>query len=143
MSAVLKLSEITEGYVQTLPQATAHSWDTDPKHLGFNLARYKFVAKMLQGYEKVLEVGCSDGFASPIVAQSVGKLTAVDNDPSFIKVARTHASKSWNIDYRLHDITDEPLKGFDAAYSMDVIEHTTSPLRFMESLAQCAPVCVV
>ena len=47
---------------------TSHAWRDDPKRLGFTLARYKFVAKMLAGYEQVLEVGCGDGFASVVVA---------------------------------------------------------------------------
>ena len=50
----------------------------DPKRLTFTLARYKFVAKMLAGYGHVLEVGCGDGFATRIVVQDVGALTAVD-----------------------------------------------------------------
>ncbi len=35
-----------------------HIYRTDPKHLGFILARYKFCAKMLYDKEDVLEIGC-------------------------------------------------------------------------------------
>ena len=33
----------------------AESFEHDPRHLGFTLARYKFVAKMLHGKKRVLE----------------------------------------------------------------------------------------
>src|SRR5687767_3493547 len=59
---------------------TSHSLLTDPKHMCFVLSRYKFCAKMLEGKEKVMEVGTGDGFGLPIVAQAVGHLYAVDWD---------------------------------------------------------------
>lgn len=50
------------------------SWSVmhDPKHLAFVLSRYKFVAKILEGKEYVLEVGCGDAFGIPIVANTGG-----------------------------------------------------------------------
>lgn len=103
---------------------TAWAWYDDPKRLTFTLARYKFVAKMLAGAGSVLEVGCSDGFASRIVAQDVKSLTAVDFDPEFIDDARARNSDRWPIEFRLHDLTTGPVQGeFDAAYALDVLEH--------------------
>ena len=46
-------------------------WRRDPKHLCFLLARYKFVAKMLEGRHKVVEIGVGDAIGVPIVAQEV------------------------------------------------------------------------
>ncbi len=51
---------------------------TDPKHLGFIIARHKFVAKMLEGLGNVLEVGCQEGLGSVIVAQGACHLVAID-----------------------------------------------------------------
>jgi len=34
-----------------------HTWNADPKKLGIMMSRYKFVAKMFDGFESVLEVG--------------------------------------------------------------------------------------
>jgi protein-L-isoaspartate O-methyltransferase len=59
----------------------------DPKRLAFMMARYKFVAKMLDGLSHVLEVGCGDGFGTRVVAQAVQKVTAIDFDPEFIEDA--------------------------------------------------------
>ena len=53
---------------------TSYNLIRDPKHNLFVLARYKFCAKMLEGKEFVVEVGCGDGFGIPIMAQAVKRL---------------------------------------------------------------------
>src|SRR6476620_9152065 len=57
---------------------TNFDWHSDPRRLLFRLARYKFVAKMLSGRQKVLELGCGDAFAAPIILQEVDDLTVSD-----------------------------------------------------------------
>ncbi len=100
------------------------TWDTDPKRLAFVLSRYKFVAKMLSGLPRVLEVGCADAWGSRIVVQEVGRLTAIDFDPVFIEDARARMDERWGLDLAVHDILQGPVAGsFDGAYSLDVLEH--------------------
>ncbi len=99
-------------------------WYDDPKRLAFTLSRYKFVSKMLGGLERVLEVGCGDGFGSRIVAQAVGHLTAVDIDPELLESAVSIASDRYRIEFRRHDMLKGPVDGsFLGLYSMDVVEH--------------------
>lgn len=99
-------------------------WYDDPKRLAFTLSRYKFVSKMLAGLDHVLEVGCGDGFGSRIVAQSVGRLTAVDFDPELLESAVSIASDRYPIEFRRHDMLKGPVEGsFSGLYSMDVLEH--------------------
>jgi len=99
-------------------------WHDDPKRLVFLLSRYKFVAKMLSGKKNVLEIGCADGFGSRLVVQEVGKLTMVDFDPAFIQDARDNMDPQWKYDCILLDPTETAIPGqYDAAYSLDVIEH--------------------
>ncbi|HEX4411535.1 MAG TPA: class I SAM-dependent methyltransferase [Xanthobacteraceae bacterium] len=106
---------------------TGWAWYDDPRHLLFTLSRYKFVAKMLSGSERVLEVGCSDAFATRLVAQEVKQVVAIDFDPEFIADAKERATDRWPIDLRLHDILKAPVQDrFDAAYSMDVLEHISA-----------------
>ena len=103
---------------------TSESWRRDPKHLVFSLSRYKFVAQMLAGRERVLEVGCGDAFGSRIVRQQVKSLTAVDFDPLFIKDAEERRSPPWTFELFVHDMRDGPVPGFyDAIYALDVLEH--------------------
>jgi len=104
---------------------SSQTYHDDPKRLGFTLARYKFAAKMLQGCPRVLEIGCGDGFATRIVAQHVGHVTAVDWDATFIAdaTARQHPA---NVEFRVHDMAQCRLSGrFDGAYALDVLEHIT------------------
>ena len=58
---------------ESLGLRSSQSWHDDPKHLLFRLARYKFVAKMLAGRERVLEVGCGDAFGTRIVQAEVNR----------------------------------------------------------------------
>lgn len=102
-------------------------WRTDPKLLGFTLARHKFVAKMVAGNRRVLEVGCGDAFASRIVQPEVDELHSIDFDPIFISNAESRKESGWPVTYAVHDILkDGPYRNgglFDAAFSLDVIEH--------------------
>jgi SAM-dependent methyltransferase len=101
-------------------------WRDDPRGLLFILARYKFVAKMLAGKRRVLEVGCADAFGTRVVQQEVGAVTASDFDPVFIADARARMeAEGWACDTVVHDILTGPVPpgGFDAAYSLDVFEH--------------------
>ena len=61
-----------------LGMRTSMAYESDPVRLVFTLSRYKFVAKMFDGFDSVLEVGAGDGFKSPIVQQFCKKLTISD-----------------------------------------------------------------
>lgn len=99
-------------------------WHDDPRRLGFVLARYKFVAKMLSGKQRALEVGCGDAFGTRIVLQEVPKVCAVDFDPFFVRDVRARMCPAWKFDCLEHDMLSGPVPGdFDAAYSLDVLEH--------------------
>jgi len=100
------------------------SWNQDPKRTLFTLARYKFVARMLSGRERVLEVGCADAFGTRIVQQAVSKVTAVDFDPIFIADVNERMNPHWPFEAFVHDMLADSVPGkFDAAYALDVLEH--------------------
>jgi len=101
-------------------------WHEDPRRLVFTLARYKFVSKMLSGRRNVLEIGCGDAFCSRVVKQEVERLTVTDYDPLFIEDARSRMQPPWVYEAKVHDILEGPVEGqFDAAYSLDVMEHVS------------------
>ena len=87
--------ELMKKYPERMGLMSGWSWYDDPKRLVFFLSRYKFVAKMLAGFDHVLEVGCGDGFGTRIVVQAVGRLTAVDFDPEFVGSAKDIMSPRW------------------------------------------------
>ena len=104
---------------------TSYSLLDDPKHMGFVLARYKFCAKMFDGMDRVIEVGCGDAFGTPIVAQHVKEILAIEPDARHIEGNKRRLAKIKKIDFRQGTIQDLKLAkaSFDAAYSIDVIEH--------------------
>ena len=114
-------------------------WHDDPRRLLFILARYKFVAKIVSGKQRVLEIGCGDAFGTRIVLQEVGAVCAIDFDPVFVKDVNERMEERWKFDCRVHDILSGPVDGpFDAAYSLDVIEHIpkADEQRFMSNIAR-------
>jgi len=121
----------------TLGLMSNQVWHDDPRRLAFVLARYKFVSKMLSGMSRVLEVGCADAFATRIVAQEVGHVTAVDFDSVFIDDVKARMDRRWPIDARVHDMLQGPVDCvFDAAYAVDVLEHIPPDKedRFLENI---------
>jgi len=100
------------------------TWHLDPKRLGIVLARYKFVAKMLSGKQRVLEVGVGDGWASRVVKQEVGTLVGIDIDPVFVSDAMAAMEDPWTFECQVHDMLAGPIAPlFEAAYALDVLEH--------------------
>ena len=125
--------------LETMGLMSSQAWYDDPKRLGFTLARYKFVAKMLSGSGHVLEVGCADAFGTRVVVQEVAKLTAVDFDPLFVDDANARMDERWRFECRVHDMLAGPVQGsFDGTYALDVLEHIPSSEedRFLRNMAQ-------
>lgn len=98
---------------------------TDPKRFGFILARHKFVAKMLQGMDRVLEVGCQEGIGTMLIGQAVGHVVATDFYRPHIESCQARlAPVLRNATFKGWDILDGPVPGgFDGAFSLDVLEH--------------------
>lgn len=114
------------------------SWETDPKHFAFVLARYHFVARMLTGYGRVLEVGCGEGTGAQIVKQVVKEYHGIDLDGKLLpKGSEWHKA----------DITEvtfwPPIEGgiwncWDAVFALDVLEHIlpAQQHKFFEHICQ-------
>ena len=103
---------------------SSQAWQDDPKRLAFTLSRYKFVAKMFSGMNRVLEVGCADAFGTRVVKQEVQELTATDFDPIFIENAIECMDPKWPFTATVHDMMGGPMPSlYDGAYALDVIEH--------------------
>ncbi|MFC1532309.1 class I SAM-dependent methyltransferase [Thermodesulfobacteriota bacterium] len=120
---------------------TSHIWRTDPRHLCFLLSRYKFCAKMLEGKKRVLEIGCGDALGIPVVKQTVEMIHAIDFEPLVVKDAENRFNNEGidGVTFSVHDITERPTeKKFDAAYSLDVIEHISPEKENLFMLNSCA-----
>lgn len=119
---------------------TSFSFTNDPKHVAFVLARYKFVAKMLEGKKHVMEVGSGDGIGLPLVAQAVGHVSCVDWDERHIaSIARRLLKYCPNVDVNHHNMNERPFPAkVDAIYTIDVIEHLdpSKEKQFVENLLE-------
>ncbi|MDO8794115.1 MAG: class I SAM-dependent methyltransferase [Vicinamibacterales bacterium] len=124
----------------TLGPWTSYSLVHDPKHMAFVLARYKFVAKMLDGKQNVFEVGSGDGFGLPLVAQHVGRVSCIDWDARLLEGNKRRLAHLTNVDYLLMDLNKEqPKVKADAVYSIDVLEHIepAQEAQFVENMVRC------
>lgn len=100
------------------------SWNCDPKRTLFTLSRYKFVAKMFSGRERVLEIGCADAFGTRIVQQEVKHVVAIDFDRVFIEDIQNRINPHWPLTAFVHDMLAGPVRdNFDGVYCLDVLEH--------------------
>ena len=129
---------------------TSYSLLHDARHLGFVLARYKFPAKMFEGMDRVIEVGCGDAFGTPVVAQHVKQVLAVEPDARHIEGNSKRLAKIKNIEFLCGAIQDLnlPERSLCGAYSIDVIEHLDAHLNdpFVESQARILKkdgVCII
>jgi len=78
----------------------------DPIHAAFSMARYVHVARWLTGFNRVVEIGCGNGFYGGIVRQFVNHLVQTDIE-------------NWNpTNGRLRSTVK-----YDAAFALDVLEH--------------------
>lgn len=138
-------------FIKSIPMGswTSFSLLNDPIHMSFVLSRYKFCARMLAGKKNVLEIGCGDAPGTPIVAQFVGRVYAVDTDARLIQSNKDRLSQIKNIDFDILNICEEaPKEKFDAVYSIDVIEHLDRHLNkpFMENSVRALTqdgVCII
>ena len=98
-----------------------------PRHLVFVFSRYKFAAKLLSSKKeaRVLELGCGEGIGALLLAEEGHRVVGVDFDEDAISYAKKEIEKHEHlrVSYFSGDILQMDLGLFDAAVSLDVIEH--------------------
>jgi 2-polyprenyl-3-methyl-5-hydroxy-6-metoxy-1,4-benzoquinol methylase len=112
-------------------------WREDPKSVFIKLSRYKFVSKLVQGKESVLEIGCGDGWASSLVKKEVGNLVLSDMDAIWADSILNLYGKE--VMFHQIDFSNNWAgETYDAVYALDVLEHINpkdSP-RFCSNVAR-------
>jgi hypothetical protein len=94
-----------------------------PRNLLFTLSRYKFVSKMFDGFGKVLEVGCQEGFGAHLVSPVVDHLDCIDFYKPYIESSNRRCTAK-NTNFFEHDMLDGPFgEKYNGVYSLDVLEH--------------------
>ncbi len=106
----------------TLGEHWSFNLRTDPKRFAFVLSRYKFAAKMACAGRSVIELGCSEGLGTPILAEFATAYLGVDMDAEAIEAAKTNWSGK-DVRFECHDFLGKQYGSFGAAVSLDVVEH--------------------
>ena len=106
-----------------LGHQTNYDFLNDPKRLPITASRYKFVGKMFEKFNNVLEIGSGDGFKSLIVGDFCNNLTLSDvNEKHMIDFKQNYSDSK--IDYIIHNFEKKSLKkNFDGIFALDVLEH--------------------
>ncbi len=123
---VISKSTLEYGLYELGPMAS-FTYNDDPKRLLFVLSRYKFAAKMLQGLNDVIEIGCGDGFGSRVIKQHVKRLVVTDFDPNMMASRKSGAVPNHlELNYSVwNPVTTAPQFStlFGGAVALDVLEH--------------------
>ena len=108
----------------------------DPKRLHFVLARYKLAAKMACKNANVLELGCSEGIGTPLLAEFATAYTGVDMDGEAVEAAKKNFAAG-NRTFLTDDFLGKSFGTFDAVVSLDVVEHIVPELedRYFDTVA--------
>ncbi|MBA3011087.1 MAG: class I SAM-dependent methyltransferase [Proteobacteria bacterium] len=123
----------------TIGKHTSYSLVHDPIRLSFVTARYKFCARLLSGMDRVLEIGCGDGFGSTIVAKEVGKLICTDINEPMLEDAKEQLFFLDNTFFEYHDFRQSPYpESVDAIFLVDTLEHiyAEEEKAFMENICK-------
>ena len=107
----------------TMGIRTGFGYYSNPTRMVFSFSRYKFVTKMFEDFDNVLEVGAGDGFKSHIVKQFCKKLTLTDIEKdNKLSFEKTNFNK--DIKFKIHNFITKPTQEkFDGIYCLDVFEH--------------------
>ena len=91
-----------------LGSITTADFIRDPKRLAITLSRYKFVGKMFEDFESILEIGAGDGFKSLSLKESFKKIVITD----ISKKQKLMFDKNYNfknIKYKQHNFLSSDL----------------------------------
>jgi 2-polyprenyl-3-methyl-5-hydroxy-6-metoxy-1,4-benzoquinol methylase len=93
-----------------------------PRRLLHLLSYYKFAARMIGAGGRTLDVGCSEGLGTIILAEQARECIGVDLDRAAIDHANATIATD-KLSFQCVDALEVTLGRFDAVTSFDVIEH--------------------
>lgn len=94
-----------------------------PRHILYSLAYHKFAAKMIGNEKEILDIGCSEGLGTMLLAEFANYVLGIDIDEPAIVSANQNFARE-NVEFMAGDMLTATIpRTFDAAVSFDVIEH--------------------
>jgi 2-polyprenyl-3-methyl-5-hydroxy-6-metoxy-1,4-benzoquinol methylase len=107
------------------PRVTLENPDEPLEMIGFTIARYKFACKWMRDTDRVLEVGCGEGFGCNFFSRHTAETIGLDIDEEAVRRCRERYRRE-NLDFIVGDIIDPtipPTPEYDAVVSFEMIEH--------------------
>ena len=107
------------------PRVTLDNPEEPLEMVGFTIARYKFACKWIRETDRVLEVGCGEGFGCNFFSRHAAEVTGLDIDAELIGRCRDRYERP-NLRFIIEDIikprhTLKPV--YDTVVSFEMIEH--------------------
>lgn len=121
------------------PRVTLHDPDEPLEMIGFTIARYKFACKWLTESDRVMEVGCGEGFGCNFFSRHVQQMVGLDLDQQVVHRCESSYQRE-NLRFVVGDIVNPqlpPQADFDAVISFEMIEHITQE-EGTKMVANCA-----
>jgi 2-polyprenyl-3-methyl-5-hydroxy-6-metoxy-1,4-benzoquinol methylase len=114
----------------------AYWFDHTPRRALYYSSYYKFAAKMIGRNKRVLDVGCSEGLGTWMLAAECGFARGIDSDDEAIAVAQANWPAN-KVEFLAGDFLEAAPGQWDAVVNFDVIEHIRpeNAARFLERIA--------
>ena len=109
------------------PRVTLDNPEEPLEMIGFTIARYKFACKWIRATDRVLEVGCGEGFGCNFFSRHATEVTGLDIDAELITRCREKYDRP-NLRFIIDDIINPklPIKpAYDTVVSFEMIEHAS------------------
>ena len=100
-------------------------------------AVYEYATQFTQA-QRVLDLGCGEGYGAHLLAQHAKEVTAVDKDKKTIQQAKQKYNLP-NLDFYIQDVSQLHKYfpyAFDVVCCFHLIEHLTTPEYFLEEVAK-------
>jgi SAM-dependent methyltransferase len=108
---------------------------TSRENLAWHLARYAFAAGLIRPSDTVLDAACGVGYGAATLARAGARVVAVDCAREAVALAKSVGEPAALAVADLHDLPFAA-DSFDGVICFEVLEHLTSPDRFLEHVVR-------